>query len=178
MALAVDPSLSVAAARPALGATSTVVLQPGTVVEAEVIQAAENLVQIAIAGLAIDVVSEIPLSLGQKLQLAVSQPQGDGTVRLAIVGQASATLDDTASIAPDTGINVDIAPVTATMAPGLKSPAPNDPLTPLERIAVSVASENAAAQQKSLAPLFANLNVVATSNGLPPALYEAVVQLL
>jgi hypothetical protein len=178
MALAVDPILPVAAARPAVDAISTVVLQPGTVVEAEVIQATENLVQIAIAGLAIDVLSEIPLTLGQKLQLAVSQPQADGTVRLAMVGQASATLDDTANIAPDAGINVDIAPVTATMAPGLKSPAPNDPLTPLERIAVSIVSENAAAQQKSLAPLFANLNVVASSNGLPPALQQAVVQLL
>jgi hypothetical protein len=89
MALVVDPSLPIAAARPAAGATPTVVLQPGTVVDAEVTKVAENLVQIAIAGLTIDVLSEIPLSLGQKLQLAVSQPQGDGTVRLAIVGQGS-----------------------------------------------------------------------------------------
>jgi flagellar hook-length control protein FliK len=178
MALVVDPSLPIAAARPAVGATSTVVLQPGTVVDAEVTKVAENLVQIAIAGLTIDVLFEIPLSLGQKLQLAVSQPQGDGTVRLAIVGQGSENWGDTASIAPDAGLNVGTTAATATMSTGVKSPSPNDPLTPLERIAVSVASENAATQQKGLGPLFANLNVVAVSNELPSALRQSVVQLL
>jgi hypothetical protein len=55
---------------------------------------------------------------------------------------------------------------------------PNDPLTPRERIAVSVASGTAATQQQSLAPLFANLNAVATTSNLPPALQQAVVQVL
>jgi hypothetical protein len=154
------------------------VLQPGTIVDAEVTKVAENLVQIAIAGLTIDVLSEIPLSLGQKLQLAVSQPLGDGTVRLAIVGQGGETWGDTASIAPDAGLNVGTTPATATKSSGVKSSPPNDPLTPLERIAVSVASEDAATQQKGLAPLFANLKIVATSNGLPSDLHQAVVQLL
>ena len=43
---------------------------------------------------------------------------------------------------------------------------------------MSLASETAATQQQSLAPLFANLNVVATSRSLPPVLQQAVVQVL
>ena len=43
---------------------------------------------------------------------------------------------------------------------------------------MSVASETAATQQQSLAPLFANLKAVATTNSLPPALQQAVVQVL
>ncbi len=48
-------------------------LQPGTVVDAQVLKVAENLVQIAIANLSIDVLSEVALTPGQNLQLAVSQ---------------------------------------------------------------------------------------------------------
>jgi Flagellar hook-length control protein FliK len=176
MALTVNPTLPVIAAQPVGGTAAGVVLQPGTVVNAQVVAAAENLVQIAIAGLTIDVLSEIPLSLGQSLQLAVSQAEG-GTIRLAVVwqdaagaGSASATAD-AQSLAPS-------AQIAAPAAPSVVEPAPNDPLTPLERIAVSVASASAATQQESLSPLFANLNAVATTNSLPPALQQAVVQVL
>ena len=62
--------------------------------------------------------------------------------------------------------------------PAPAAPAANDPLTPLERIAVSVAAETAATQQQSLAPLFANLNAAATSSSLPPVLQQAVLQVL
>jgi hypothetical protein len=158
MAISVNPTLPAIAAQAAGSSTSSVVLQPGTVVNASVLTAAENLVRIAIAGLAIDVLSEIPLSPGQNLQLAVSQTQ-EGTIRLAVVGEGTAPGLPALSAAPAT-------------APS------NDPLTPLERIAVSVATENAATQQQSLAPLFANLNAVASSNGLPPALQQAVSQVL
>src|SRR5215470_19874330 len=89
MALTINPSLPVIAAQATGSATSGVVLQPGTVVDAQVLKVAENLVQIAIAGLSIDVMSEVALTPGQSLQLAVSQT-GDGTVRLAMVGQGAA----------------------------------------------------------------------------------------
>ena len=89
MATAVSPTLPAIAPQPPAGATSAVVLQPGTVVDATVLKAAEDLVQIAIAGLAIDVLSEVPLSAGQNLQLAVSQTQ-DGTIRLAVAGEGTA----------------------------------------------------------------------------------------
>jgi Flagellar hook-length control protein FliK len=176
MALTVNPTLPVIAAQPVGGNAAGVVLQPGTVVNAQVVAAAENLVQIAIAGLTIDVLSEIPLSVGQNLQLAVSQAEG-GTIRLAVVGQGAAAAGpagetvDAQNLAPS-------AQIAATAAPSAVVPAPNDPLTPLERIAVSVASESAATQQESLSPLFANLNAVAATNSLPPALQQAVVRVL
>ena len=66
----------------------------------------------------------------------------------------------------------DAAAPSATAAPV------RNVLTPLERVAVSAAAESAAAQQDSLAPLFANLGAVAGSSGLPPRLQQAVMQVL
>jgi Flagellar hook-length control protein FliK len=154
------------------GTAPALVLQPGTVVNAQVQTVlAENLVRIAIANLSIDVLSEVPLQAGQSLQLAVSQTES-GIIRLAVVGQgAGAASTDAAALALET-------PVGATTAPSPVAVPSNDPLTPLQRIAVSVASESAAAQQQSLAPLFADLNAVAASNNLPPALREAIAQVL
>src|SRR6516164_6053415 len=172
MALTVNPALPATAAQAPGGAASGVVLQPGTVVNAQVLKVAENLVQIAIAGLAIDVISAVPLTVGQNLQLAVSQTDA-GTVRLALVGQGTAA----AAAADAPSVALEASTIVPVAAPSVASP-PNDPLTPLERIAVSVASESAATQQASLAPLFANLNAVAASSGLPPALREAVVGVL
>src|ERR1700754_4046088 len=100
MALTVNPSLPVIAAQATGSATSGVVLQPGAVVDAQVLKVAENLVQIAIAGLSIDVMSEVALTPGQNLQLAVSQTS-DGTVRPRRVGQgAGVPSRDVAAVAP------------------------------------------------------------------------------
>jgi hypothetical protein len=168
MAISVNSTLPVIAVQGAGSATSGVVLQPGTVISAQVQNVlANNLVQIAIAGLSLEVLSEVALTPGQNLQLAVSQ-NPDGVVRLQVVGQGNATASgDAATLAP----NVPVGP-TANVA------APDDPLTPLERIAVSVASATAATQQQSLAPLFANLSAAASSNSLPPALQQAIAQVL
>jgi hypothetical protein len=166
MAIAVNPTLPVLATQAAGSATDGVVLQPGTVVNAQVQNVlADNLVRIAIAGLALDVLSEIALTPGQNLQLAVS-PAQDGVVRLQVVGQGAASSNAT-SLAP-----------TVQAGAIANAAAPNDRLSPLERIAVSVATETAATEQQSLAPLFANLGAVATSSNLPPALQQAVVQVL
>src|SRR5581483_2244448 len=182
MALTVNPSLPIIAAQATGSATSGVVLQPGTVVDAQVLKVAENLVQIAMAGLSFDVISEVALTPGQSLQLAVSQTP-DGTVRLAITGQgagapptdtAAPTANATASASTNTPAAITAIAIPAPVA----APGAVDPLTPLERIAVTVASETAATQQQSLAPLFANLNAVATSSSLPPGLQQAVLQVL
>ena len=156
MAISVTPVLPVLTAQ---AAAPAVVLQQGTVINAQVLQIlAAELVQIAIADLSIDVMSQVPLQAGQTLQLAVSQTQ-DG-IRLAIVGpgagMAISAPTDTVSLAPG-----------ATLAsPALGAAAANPPivprrqmiaLTPLERSAVSAATQVAATQQDSLAPLFANL---------------------
>jgi Flagellar hook-length control protein FliK len=207
MALTVNPTAFLISSQATAGAMSGVVLQLGTVVNAQVVAAAENLVQIAIAGLTIDVLSEIPLSPGQNLKLAVSQPDSN-TIRLALVGQGTAGAGVTveaSSQAPSPQVAAPVtspvispapspqvaAPVTSPVISPAPSPqvaapvtspaiwpAPSDPLTPLERIAVSVASESAAAQQQSLGPLFANLNTVAATPSLPPALQQAIVQVL
>ena len=165
MAISVNPTLPVIPAQGAGSATSGVVLQPGSVISAQVQNVlADNLVQIAIAGLSFEVLSEVALTPGQNLQLAVSQ-NPDGVVRLQVVGQGNATTANNAATLAPVGPAADVA-------------TPGDPLTSLQRIAVSVASEAAATQQQSLAPLFANLNAAASSNGLPPALQQAVAQVL
>lgn len=172
MAIAsVNPTLPVIAAQGVSDATDGVVLQPGTVVPAQVQSVlADNLVRIAIANLSLDVLTEVALTPGQNLQLAVSQAQ-NGVVRLQIVGQgaaAAAGTSDAAGLAP----GAPVAQPSNVAAPS------NDPLTPLERIAVSVASETAAATQQGLSPLFANLTAVTSSNDLPPALQQAIGQVL
>jgi len=170
MAIApVNASTPVTAAQSVGGSTDGVVLQAGTVVTAQVQNVlADNLVRIAIANLTLDVLTEVALTPGQNLNLAVSQTQ-DGVVRLQIVGQGAtaAAADDSASLVPNATTGIVPTAVAA-----------NDPLTPLERIAVSVASEKAVTQQQSLSPLFANLKAVITSNNLPPALQQAIGEVL
>jgi Flagellar hook-length control protein FliK len=161
MSISVGPILPVIAAQ---GVASGAVLQPGTVVSAQVLQVLSNdLVRIAIANLSIDVLTEVPLQAGQNLQLAVSQTPD--SIRLAIVGQGATTgaATDTQSLAPN-------APVAAAPSASV--------LTALERSAVSAATQTAVTQQGSLSQLFANLGAVAGSSGLPPGLQQAVTQLL
>jgi hypothetical protein len=178
MAITVNPNVPVITAP---SAAPALVLQPGTVIDAQVLKIlADNLVQIAIANLSIDVLSEIPLQAGQTLQLAVSQTQ-DG-IRLAVVGQGSAATtggatSDTVTLAPGATL-ASVGNAGAPANPPVSAALPSIALTPLERLAVSAAAQTAVTQQGSLAPLFANLGVVAVSGGIPPALQQAVVQLL
>src|SRR5437660_1322406 len=86
MPISINPIFPVIAAQ---GAASDLVLQPGTVIDAQVLKIlASDLVRIAVANLSIEVFSEIPLQVGQSLRLAVSQtPEG---IKLAVVsGTAS-----------------------------------------------------------------------------------------
>ena len=169
MPISVNPILPVIAAQPV---APELVLQPGTVVDAQVLKLlSDDLVRIAIAGLSIDVLSEIPLVAGQVLHLAVAQT-ADG-ISLAVVGQNSAAGKPADTVAASSGP----APDGIANAPAVAAPAKNQ-LTPLERVAVTAAAESAATQQESLAPLFANLGVAAGSDGLPAKLQQAVLQVL
>ena len=86
MAISINPVLPVLAAQEVGGVAPELVLQPGSVVNAQVLKVlSADLVRIAIASLSIDVASEIPLQQGQNLQLAVTQTKGG--IRLAMVGQ-------------------------------------------------------------------------------------------
>jgi hypothetical protein len=167
-------SISVIPILPAIGAQSAapdLVLEPGTVVDAQVLKIlSDNLVRIAISNLSIDVLTEVPLAAGQTLQLAVSQTATG--IRLAVVGQgATASSPESVTLAAN-------ATLAATATPSPLVLASTDILTPLERVAVSAAVASAASRQDSLAPLFANLGVVAQSSGIPAKLQQAVMQVL
>jgi hypothetical protein len=184
MPISVTPTIAVIAAP---SGAPELVLQPGTVVDAQVLQIlSADLVRIAINSLSIDVLSEVPLQAGQSLQLAVSQT-ADG-VRLAVVGQgagaaAGASSDSVsatsgATLAPG-ATSVANAPADTVASPSVVAASPSaNALTPLERAAVAVATGTAATQQGSMSQLFANLGVTAASGSLPPALQQAVVQVL
>jgi Flagellar hook-length control protein FliK len=182
MSIVINPAVPQVAAQVAVqGATATVVLQPGTVVAAKVLQILGNdTVQIAIGGQSIAVQSQVPLQAGQTLQLAVSQGS-DGTVRLAVVNPQGGAAASPTTAGP---ANATAVSDSVTLAPGIATPAisavvvANNQLTPLESLAISVAAQIAATQQTSLAPLFANLGVAAGLTGLPPQLQQAVAQVL
>ena len=160
------------------GVERDLVLQPGTVIDAQVLKVlANNMVRIAIAGLSLDVMSQVPLQAGQTMQLAVSQ--NEGGIRLAVVGQGAGAADDatadTVTLAP--GARADAA-ANAAVNSQTTSALPKNILTPLEKLAVSTAVQTAATQQGSQAPLFANAEAVAGSKTLPPQLQQAVTQVL
>jgi hypothetical protein len=182
MALVISPSLPPVVVQ---GATADVVLQPGSVITARVLQILGNdTVQIAVGNQSIDVLSQVPLQAGQTLQLAVSQA-ADGSIRLAVVNQpagasASPDLANLAGLAA-AGDSVTLAPQLAAdlATPTIAGVAvPRIQLTPQEALAVSAAAQTAATQQTSLAPLFANLGVAAGLDGLPAPVQQAVAQLL
>jgi hypothetical protein len=186
MPISVNPIFPVIAAQ---GVAPDVLLQPGTVIDAQVLKILTNdLVRIAIANLSIEVLSEIPLQVGQTLQLAVSQtPEG---IKLAVVGQGFAQGSEGIPASADQGavspniVSPDLATpaakvtVSAAAKPAADVMPPKNPLTPLQAIAVSAAAQTAATRQGSLAPLFANLELVAVSDALPAKLQQAVAPLL
>lgn len=152
-------------------ATPDLVLQAGSVVDARVVSVlADNLVRIAIANLSMDVMSEVSLTPGQNLQLAVSQ--NDGTIRLAVVNGAGEASADQVTLTPTAASLVDSPPLAPSAT------AARDPLTPTEQVAVTAASAEAVTKQGSQAPLFANLASVVTGSDLPVGLKQAVLDVL
>ena len=182
MPIVITPNIPPVAAQ---GATADIVLQPGSVISAQVLQVLGNdQVKISIAGQSLDVLSQVPLQAGQTLQLQVSQTQ-DG-IALAVVSQqggaaaSQSTASQGATSASITGNSVTLAPgaVASIAAPASPGTALVNQLTALETSAVSAAAQTAATQQTSLATLFANLGVAAGLSGLPPQVQQAVAQVL
>jgi hypothetical protein len=162
----------VSAASSVAGATTPdLVLLAGSVVDARVLSVmADNVVRIAIANLAIDVTSEVSLTPGQNLQLAVSQ--NDGTIRLAVLSGAGEAAGDQVTLTPRAASLVESPPLAPSAG------APRATLTPIEQVAVTTASAEAATRQGSQAPLFANLAAVVTGSNLPAGLKQAVLDVL
>src|SRR5580692_10349587 len=108
MSIVITPNIPLVAAQ---GATADIVLQPGSVISAKVLQILGNdQVTISIAGQPLDVVSQVPLQAGQTLQLQVSQTQ-DG-IGLAVVSQQSG------ASASQGAANSTAANDSVTLAPG------------------------------------------------------------
>jgi hypothetical protein len=180
MSIVINQNVPITAAQ---AATAAVVLQPGSVISARVLQILGNdQVRIAIGSQSIDVLSQVPLQAGQTLQLAVSQTT-EG-IRLAVVNPNGASASpspgdlagsaaslDSVTLAPDATIFT-AAQTTSAVA------VPTNQLTPQQALAVSAAAQIAATQQTSLAPLFANLGVAAGLDSLPAPVQLAVAQLL
>jgi len=147
-------------------AASALVLRPGAAIDATVVKLLEaNLVRIAIAGLTLDVASEVPLQAGQSLRFVVT-PGADG-LRFVIAqpsGEASAAAA-TASTA------------TAAAQAAARPPAVSPVLSAVEMQAVTAAATQAATRQGSLSPLFADL-AAAPMAALAPAVRTAVAQVL
>lgn len=147
MATPISSITPVSAASPvADAATPDLVLQAGSVVDARVVSLlADNLVRIAIANLSLDVMSEVPLTPGQNLQLAVSQ--NDGTIRLAVInGAGEAATADQITLTPGAASLVE----SPSLAPSATTA--RNPLTPSEQVAVTWASADAVTKQGSQAP--------------------------
>lgn len=179
MSITINPTVPLVAAQ---GVTSDVVLQPGTVINAQVQQLLGNdQVRITIGGQSLDVASQVPLQAGQTLQLAVSQAP-DGTINLAVVNQ-QAGVPANQPVASSTASNVTSDAVTLTSAIAATTTttagsAPQPQLTVLQALAVAAVAETAATQQTSLAPLFANLGVAAGSASLPALVQQAATAVL
>jgi hypothetical protein len=164
----------------AQGVTASIVLQPGTVISARVVQVLDNnQVQIAIGGQSINVLSQVPLQTGQTLQLAVSQTSD--AITLAVVNPASSPSSNGIAGSAASLDQVTLAPGAIASIPPPTSPSiavPTNQLTPQQALAVSSAAQTAATQQASLAPLFADLGVAAGLGNLPQPVQQAVAQLL
>src|SRR4051812_13133372 len=152
MPISINPMFPVIAAQ---AAAPDLVLQPGTVIDAQVLKLlANDLVRIAVANLAIEVFSEIPLQAGQTLQLAVSQ-SAEG-IRLAVVGrnngtptaEATASAQDgpvsLKSAPPDPATRLPDLPTSPAIRPSFGAARATSQLTALEALAVSAAAQTAA----------------------------------
>jgi hypothetical protein len=177
MAITITPNIQPASASVPAAPAAAIVLQPGQVITAQVVQVLGNdQVQLAIGGQTIAAATQVPLQVGQSLQLQVSQTPGG--IGLAIVNQPStaasqagaAVTSDSVTLAPSLAASLSAATPTTPSTPA-------NPLTLAETLAVTLAAQTAATQQTSLAPLFANLDVAAGLN-LPPLVQQAVTQVL
>ena len=178
MSAVINQTAPVTPVAAAAQATPQLVLQPGAVIDARVVAVRENLARILIAGLSLDVLTEVALQPGANLKLAVSQT-ADGVVRLAVVpqgtsgGQQGQAAAQAPSGGPATVVTNSAGAASQTVGATAQAQLPRvasaslAPATP-EAIAISQAVQTAAPRQASLAPLFANLPVIVASPTVPP----------
>lgn len=177
----INPVTAITPSGPSANTAPELALTPGTVIDARVLAVREGLVRIAIAGLALDVLSEVALQPGTNFKLAVSQ-MGDG-IRLAIVPSDAAPARANAPALPMGSPAAAGATDVATSASLQKAANPSSNVTGMpssspEALAVARAVQSAAPRQASLTPLFANLPVIVASPAVPQDVQKAASQLL
>ena len=173
MAISINPVLPVLAAQEAGGVAPELVLQPGSVVNAQVLKVlSADLVRIAIASLSIDVATGSSVAAGpEPAACGHRRPRRRYPPRHGRAGRrCRGSLGDAVTLSPDALADA------AVNRPAILSP--KSVLTPLERTAVSAAAQAAATEQDSLAPLFANLGAAVSASNLPPKLQAAIAQVL
>ncbi len=181
MSAVITPVSAVSQLAAATEAAPQLVLQAGTVIDARVLAVRENLARILIAGLTMEVLTEVALQPGANLKLAVSQTP-EGTVRLAVVPPDAATTGQVgappanAPGAVSAGSTANVGATAQASLPRVSS-ASLVPASP-EALAVSQAVQTSAPRQASLAPLFANLPVIVASKDVPQQVQSAATQLL
>lgn len=191
MSTVITPTAAVVQVAAASAATQQLVLQPGTVIDARVLAVQDNLARVLIAGLTLDVLTEVALQPGANLKLAVSQT-AEGVVRLAVLPQTGATQgrgQTSASSANGAAAAVagNATSAAAGAAAGVNSSTQSQlprvasaslaPASP-EAIAISQAVQSAAPRQAGLAPLFANLPVIVAAPSVPQQVQSAAATLL
>lgn len=175
MSITIQPVNPVSQAAGTAETAPDLVLTPGTVVDARVLAMRDaNLVRIAIAGLTIDVLTEVMLQPGANLKLAVSQA-GNG-IRLAIVPQDGATAG--AGGLPN-GPAVASSSAASNMLQAAQAQMPQTlPADAAATAAIARAAQAAASKQAGLSPLFANLPVIVAADNVPAQVQNAASQLL
>ena len=173
MAISINPVLPVLAAQEAGSVAPELVLQPGSVVNAQVLKVlSADLVRIAIAepldrrGLGNSVAAgPEPAACGHRRPRMASASPWSGRAAMPPVIRRRRHA---------------CRPMRWPMRPSIGRPScqPKNVLTPLERTAVSAAAQAAVTEQDSLAPLFANLGAAVSSSNLPPKLQAAIAQVL
>jgi hypothetical protein len=172
---------------PSQAGTLPVVLQPGDVIEAQVLALVDaGKVRIALANTIMEVATQVPLVPGTTVQLAV---KGTGAeLALVLVDKGTAPVGGSPgspSPVPFTAVGGRAQGVTTTDAPTLQASIPvtdpeqavGQPVRPAAA-ALAQAVRTAAAQQGGLAPLFADAAVAAESGTLPRPVQQAVARLL
>ena len=160
------------------------VLQPGTVVNALVLQLLDQgQVRLAVANTLIDVLSQVPLTPGATVRLAVEGTQAEP--RLVVVDQGGSD-----AVRPDAAARLAAVAMVAggeTQVREVRAPTPaaQAAMTPTEAkaqppsvAALVQAVQGAAARQNGLSPLLADLAAAADLDTLPAPVRQAAEQVL
>jgi flagellar hook-length control protein FliK len=167
-------------------AGASVALKAGDVVDALVLELVDaGKVRIALADTIMEVVSQVPLAPGTKVQLAVKGTGQELTLALVEGGEAPpvAPPASTGASPAATAVRASVAPRIADAAvvkttAAIAEIAPATHLPAATRPALSQAVQTAAARQGSLAPLFADLTAAATTQALPQPVRQAMARVL